>query len=506
MSAQVAGLVTAARAARLHWAKVKPALDAVARNPADAVAALDAGRYHCLVKGDWPTGLPLLARCADPAIRAAAEADLTASADPAVAPGPARLAAIARLWWDLAGSSDAAVRPRLQERAAHWYRQAAPNLAGVARTQAEQRGAIAGAAGGPKLEPGLTGEVFWDPALTRLVRVRVDPVVSAEYAAQPPDPSLSDGVFGVRWTGFLKVNRTGNYTLVVRVRESVRIWIDGQSALACNAPSDAFRQKVSLTEGLHAIRIHYNSRGGKSRLNLGWSLENGFAEQLIPPTALLHDPAQGAESMRLGGAGGTGGSGGGLMPYLGIVRTAAVRSSSVGRWFDDLAPDAAGVLIGLRVGETTFAGRTVIRTVQPVYRTESGDVEDGEQRGIPATVVLTANHKDGTKISRTVPTSAVPANLLPPPGAKSDLIAKDGYAVAGVTARSGARLDGLSVTFMRLKPDGTLDPRDTYKSPWVGGQGGEVEQTVATAGNKPALGLHGRTGNGVYALGLVQRK
>ncbi|HVS35323.1 MAG TPA: hypothetical protein VMS17_07045, partial [Gemmataceae bacterium] len=78
--------------------------------------------------------------------------------------------------------------------------------------------------------------------------------------------------------------------------------------------------------------------------------------------------------------------------------------------------------------------------------------------------------------------------------------AADGYAVGGLTLRSGLDINGMSVTFMRIK-DGKLDPQDSYESDWVGEKrggegtiGGEGAPVVAVIGNQDsekicALGL-----------------
>jgi hypothetical protein len=51
------------------------------------------------------------------------------------------------------------------------------------------------------------------------------------------------------------------------------------------------------------------------------------------------------------------------------------------------------------------------------------------------------------------------------------VLAKPGYAVAGVTLKTGLGIDGMSVTFMKIA-DGKLDPKDAYESEWIGGMGG----------------------------------
>jgi len=80
--------------------------------------------------------------------------------------------------------------------------------------------------------------------------------------------------------------------------------------------------------------------------------------------------------------------------------------------------------------------------------------------------------------------------------------AKPGYAVAGVKVKSGDRVDGFRLVFMRKK-DGKLDPNDKYESRWIGGRGGGGENTLGADG-RPIISIIGRTGPELQALGLVQ--
>jgi WD40 repeat protein len=98
-------------------ARITGAVERLRTAPDDARAALEVGRYHALVRGDWTRALPLLARGSDAGLRDAARRDL---ARPADAPGQIELA---RAWRRLAGGSPRA-RAHLLLRAACWYQQA----------------------------------------------------------------------------------------------------------------------------------------------------------------------------------------------------------------------------------------------------------------------------------------------------------------------------------------------------------------------------------------------
>ena len=73
--------------------------------------------------------------------------------------------------------------------------------------------------------------------------------------------------------------------------------------------------------------------------------------------------------------------------------------------------------------------------------------------------------------------------------------------VAGVVAKSGNRVDGLRVLFMKLK-EGRLNPDDTYRSDWIGGVGGGPE-TLCGYNGEPIVGIFGRHGNDLDSLGFI---
>jgi len=103
-------------------------------NPTEPAANLAAGRYLCLVKGDWEKGVPMLALGSDVALKGVALMDLRGSAS------AEEQAAIGDAWWDVAEAKESKERDTLRLRAGFWYRQAEPKLAGnLAGLKAKQR-------------------------------------------------------------------------------------------------------------------------------------------------------------------------------------------------------------------------------------------------------------------------------------------------------------------------------------------------------------------------------
>jgi hypothetical protein len=132
---------------------------------------------------------------------------------------------------------------------------------------------------------------------------------------------------------------------------------------------------------------------------------------------------------------------------------------------------AGGVLIGLEAKFTKFGVQDIVRAVRPIYRV-GGKEEFGKQFG---------NNLTGSVTLR----------------------AKDGYAVGAISGKANLWCHGFSLTYMRLKADGTLDPKDTYESEWVGWNG-SMPVTRVSGGGAPVVGIVGKiVRTETTALGLL---
>ncbi len=83
-------------------------------------------------------------------------------------------------------------------------------------------------------------------------------------------------------------------------------------------------------------------------------------------------------------------------------------------------------------------------------------------------------------------------------------MAKPGYAIGAINTHTGLTVDGFEMVFMRIDGD-KLDSTDSYQSPWLGDEKGGSPRNVSSDGKIP-LGLQGRAGKEVYALGLIVRE
>jgi WD40 repeat protein len=126
---------------RKQFEEFRPAAEKLRIDPADPAANLAMGRYHCLVRGKWAKGLPLLVRGADASLKELARRDLA---------GPTNSAerlAVGDGWWDQAERAQETIKAQLRRRAAYWYQQAISGLEGQEKARVDSRLASVGVVG-----------------------------------------------------------------------------------------------------------------------------------------------------------------------------------------------------------------------------------------------------------------------------------------------------------------------------------------------------------------------
>jgi serine/threonine-protein kinase len=140
--------------------------------------------------------------------------------------------------------------------------------------------------------------------------------------------------------------------------------------------------------------------------------------------------------------------------------------------FEESPPEGAGdarlarVLVGLRY---SLGDGSIVKSLQPIYLSRNIRSE-GMTRGLPS-------------------------------GPTLEVMARPGYAVAGVIARGGNRVHAIKVIFRRAGI-GLRAAQPTYASEWLGGASGGEEVKLGDDG-RWVIGIHGRMGNDLDALGLI---
>jgi hypothetical protein len=115
------------------FARLQAFVDRLKKDPGDAQANLELGRYYALLKGRWEKALPLLAMGSDQPLKALAAQDIARPKE------AKEQLALADGWWGLAASATEPAQLQLQRRAMYWYEQGLPSLAGLSRTKALKR-------------------------------------------------------------------------------------------------------------------------------------------------------------------------------------------------------------------------------------------------------------------------------------------------------------------------------------------------------------------------------
>jgi len=304
------------------------------------------------------------------------------------------------------------------------------------------------------LQPGLVGELFSDNDFKQKVKVRIDRQIYFDFGKLGPDPSMKGGVFSFRWTGSIQVPTTGKYTFVAGLDDGLRIWIDDKLIFERTQASWDERENVSLAAGLHSIRIDYWNTGGEGRVRLKWSLEGGFPPQQ-PQREVLWHPSPVA---------------GGAEPAPRGWRTDVISGKRGSGPYIEYAPTGS-VLVGFNFTIKNFLSHLQIKSLQAVYG-GNGSQTLGERHGKPE-------------------------------GDPVQVLAKPGYAIGNVTARSGDGIDAVQITFMRLNGS-TLDASDSYTSDWIGGPGGK-ETAPLMSDARPLIGIYGNAKGSVDGLGFIQK-
>ena len=144
---------------------------------------------------------------------------------------------------------------------------------------------------------------------------------------------------------------------------------------------------------------------------------------------------------------------------------------------------AGGVLIGFDIQLSKFSNYETVNALRPIYATEAG-VITSEEFGVFGSKT---DGKQNTNLTRAV-----------------RVLAPEGFAVGGITVRRGLFIDGMKMTFHRIKGY-ALDMNDAAVTDWIGNnKGGHTERTIGDNG-APIVGIFGhKDDRRVLALGVYQ--
>jgi hypothetical protein len=117
----------------------------------------------------------------------------------------------------------------------------------------------------------------------------VDPQVNWLWGWGAPDDFLKPDDFSIRWKGWLKAPKAGQYRLIAYHDDGVRVWLDGKPVIDKWNGVGRTDALVELSEGAHTLRVDYYEARGWAHMSLHWEQLGGFKEQIIPAEALFYE-------------------------------------------------------------------------------------------------------------------------------------------------------------------------------------------------------------------------
>lgn len=136
LSKQATTRVRDVREVEAAWTQLQKAglTSLAAPKAGDPAANAQVGRYRCLLKGDWASGLPFLAAGNDEALKTLAKTDING------APTAEAMSTLADGYWEQADKAQQGLaRTHLQLRARKWYAEAARATSGLTKAKAQRR-------------------------------------------------------------------------------------------------------------------------------------------------------------------------------------------------------------------------------------------------------------------------------------------------------------------------------------------------------------------------------
>ena len=127
-----------------------------------------------------------------------------------------------------------------------------------------------------------------EPAIARVERqINLD-FLSADSAASLPQQD-----FSVEWTGWLRIDRDGQYTFSTRSDDGSTIEIDGGVVVDNGGVHDPTTRAatIAMTPGMHQIRVRFEQAAGGFQFRASWTPPDDKGESALPTQQLfVHKP------------------------------------------------------------------------------------------------------------------------------------------------------------------------------------------------------------------------
>ncbi len=164
----------------------------------------------------------------------------------------------------------------------------------ISRIQAFQPPLAAGPS--PSSLPGLNATYYNGLTFGSTTKETVDPSPAINWTAGgavPLPPGCTSEKFAVEWKGMIQVSRDGLYELAVRSDDAFILTLDDTRTLdnekSFPVPMER-KTLLSLSKGLHPLRLLYCNREGGAACTLAWRQEAAGELSPVPEKAFFHHP------------------------------------------------------------------------------------------------------------------------------------------------------------------------------------------------------------------------
>jgi len=118
---------------------------------------------------------------------------------------------------------------------------------------------------------------------------RTDSIINFDWGTGNPADPINNDYFQAKWTGYVNIPTTGDWTFYTSVDDGVKLYIDG--ALLIDKwivqPETKYNNTVKLSAGFHTIQMDYYENTGFTAARLYWS-GPGISTQTIIPQMYLY--------------------------------------------------------------------------------------------------------------------------------------------------------------------------------------------------------------------------
>lgn len=239
-------LVEELKAIEEQTKRITADIKAIKINPDDPSLNLSVGKYHALYRGDWQTGLMMLAKSSDDSLAVAAKADLAGADDMKMQ------IAHGDKWWALANKHSKHEAKAMYERAKHWYRKALPSSSGIERSLLTKRTSSQGQVtwGDLVLKPGIRTAI--DPS-GKADQVQFGAIVKQAIWTFDKKPPRAQQRIKLHFDGYLYSPKTIFTEIMTSTKGclSMNVEVNGEKTVGGSGDSQA---RVLLIKGYNSVR------------------------------------------------------------------------------------------------------------------------------------------------------------------------------------------------------------------------------------------------------------